>query len=108
MIEQGHRLTGEGAHRVVPHLQRTVRAPVAEWIERDDPVAPAGELAREGELHRLGQEQSWEQDRGLRTLAVLGVGEAVALVLEIRHRSAHSLVTAAACLAGQPNPAESR
>jgi len=98
------RLAGEppSESKLTP-ARRRVLAALAEG-----PARPTGELAREGELHRLGQEQSREQDRGLRTLAVLGVGEAVALVLEIRHRSAHSLVTAAACLAGQPNPAESR
>ncbi len=70
VIEQGHGLAGEGGHRVVPHLHGPVRGPVAERIERDDAVAPPGQLAGQRGLHLLREQQTGQEDGGAITLSV--------------------------------------
>ena len=53
-----------------------------------DAVAALGERAGERLVHALGEQQAVDEDAGARALAVLGVGDPLALVAEVRHRGA--------------------
>ena len=52
-------------------------APVAEEVERKDPVPALGELARERAVHLLRQEQAVDEHARARPLAIARVGQAV-------------------------------
>jgi hypothetical protein len=59
--------------------------PVAEEIERDDAVAALGQIAGEGEMHALGEQQAVEKDDRTLPRTVLCIGQVVSVVLELRH-----------------------
>ena len=92
MVEQCQRLAGELGHRVARHLAGPVGGPVAEEVERDDPVPVRGEIAGQRRLHLLREQQGRHQHGGAGSLAVDRVGELVAFEPEIRHAVRISLI----------------
>ena len=83
-------LVREDAHAVAPHVRRPVRQPVAEQVERDDPVAALRERARQRLVHALAQQQTVQQHGRARALAVHSIGQFAILAAEPAGFLAHA------------------
>jgi hypothetical protein len=53
---------------------------VAQEVDRDDAIAPLGQVARQRRMHLLGEQQAVDEHAGPGALAVLRVGKTVTLV----------------------------
>ena len=85
VVEQRDRLLPEEGHRVALRVERAVRAPVAQQVERDHAVAALGEAARERLVHALAEQQAVQEHDDARALAVVRVGQRSPFVAERLH-----------------------
>jgi hypothetical protein len=85
VVHERDHLLPEGAHRIAPHVVRAVRAPVAQQVEQDHPVAAVGQVLGQRLVHARRKQQPGQEDDRARPAAVRPVREALALMSEARH-----------------------
>jgi hypothetical protein len=85
VVEQGRQLAREQRHRVEPQVLRPVRAPVAEHVDADHPVAAIGQLRPQPLEHAPVHQQPVDEHEQPLPLAVGVVLDPVPFVAERAH-----------------------